>query len=57
MANTVYEEIRKKIENTPVVGTDETGSSIKKELHWNWIIQNSTLTYVFQMKSRRIRSA
>ena len=51
-ANSAYEEIRKKLEHAPVVGADETGASVGKELHWNWIFQNDALTYVFQMKSR-----
>ena len=51
-ANAAYEEIRKKLEHAPVVGADETGASVGKELHWNWIFQNDALTYVFQMKSR-----
>lgn len=51
-ANTAYEEIRKRIECAPVVGADETGAAVGKELHWNWIFQNDLLTYVYQMKSR-----
>ncbi len=51
-ADAAYEEIRKRIECAPVVGADETGAAVGKELHWNWIFQNDLLTYVFQMKSR-----
>ncbi len=51
-ANAAYEEIRKRIECAPVVGADETGAAVGKELHWNWIFQNDLLTYVYQMKSR-----
>ena len=51
-ADAAYEEIRKRLENAPVVGADETGASVGKELHWNWIFQNDALTYVFQTKSR-----
>ena len=51
-ANAVYEEIRKRLETAPVVGADETGAAVGKQLHWNWIFQNDQLTYVFQMKSR-----
>lgn len=47
-----YEEIRKRIGLSAVVGVDETGAAVGKELHWNWIFQNDALTYVFQMKSR-----
>ena len=55
-ANAAYEEIRKKLEHAPVVGADETGASVGKELHWNWIFQNDALTYVFQMKSRGMKA-
>ena len=51
-SDAAYEEIRKKLALSPVVGADETGAAVGKELHWNWIFQNDALTYVFQMKSR-----
>ncbi len=51
-ADAAYEEIRKRLETSPVVGADETGAAVEKELHWNWIFQNKSLTYVYQMKSR-----
>lgn len=49
-----YEEIRKRIEKSPVAGADETGAAVGKELHWNWIFQTDVLTYVYQKKSRGI---
>jgi transposase len=51
-ADAAYEEIRRRLENSPVVGADETGAAVGKELHWNWIFQNDSLTYVYQKKSR-----
>ena len=51
-ADTVYEEIRKRLETAPVVGADETGAAVGKHLHWNWIFQNDLLTYVYQSESR-----
>ena len=51
-ASSAYEEIRKKVELSPVAGADETGAAVGKELHWNWIFQTDLLTYVYQMKSR-----
>jgi transposase len=51
-SDTAYEEIRKRIELSPVVGADETGAAVGKQLHWNWIFQNEALTYVYQLKSR-----
>ena len=47
-----YEEIRQRIERAPVVGADETGAAVGRQLHWNWIFQTDALTYVYQMKSR-----
>ena len=40
------------MEQSAVVGADETGAAVGKQLHWNWIFQTDLLTYVFQMKSR-----
>lgn len=51
-ASYAYEEIRKRVEKSSVVGADETGASVNKELHWNWIFQTDLLTYVYQLKSR-----
>ena len=51
-SNNAYEEIRKRIECAPVVGADETGAAVEKQLHWNWIFQTDALTYVYQLKSR-----
>lgn len=51
-SDTAYEEIRKRIECAPVVGADETGAAVGKQLHWNWIFQTDALTYVFQQRSR-----
>lgn len=51
-SNNAYEEIRKGIECAPVVGADETGAAVGKQLHWNWIFQTDALTYVYQLKSR-----
>jgi len=51
-ADGAYEEIRRRLETSSVVGADETGAAVGKELHWNWIFQNDSLTYVYQEKSR-----
>lgn len=53
-AKYAYEEIRKRVEKSAVVGADETGASVNKEHHWNWIFQRDLLTYVYQLKSRGI---
>ena len=51
-ADPAYEEIRRRVERSAVVGADEIGAAVGKELHWNWIFQTDLLTYVYQMKSR-----
>ena len=51
-ADPAYEEIRKRVERSTVVGADETGAAVGQELHWNWIFQTDALTYVSQLKSR-----
>ncbi len=47
-----YNEIRKRIEHSKVVGADETGENINGELHWMWAWQTSKLTYIHSDKSR-----
>ncbi len=51
-ASSAYEEIRRRVELTPVTGADETGTVVGKELHWNWKFQTDLLTFVYQMKSK-----
>jgi transposase len=47
-----YDEIRARLEESKVVGADETGVNINGELHWGWTFQSENLTYVFNDKSR-----
>lgn len=47
-----YDEIRKRVEQSKVVGADETGENINGELHWMWAWQTSKLTYIHSDKSR-----
>ena len=47
-----YNEIRNRIEQSSVVGADETGENINGELHWGWVFQTSTLTYIYCDTSR-----
>lgn len=47
-----YNEIRNRIEQSSVVGADETGENINGELHWMWAWQTSKLTYIHSDKSR-----
>jgi len=55
-SQSVYDEIRNRIEQAGVVGADETGEFVNKELHWAWTFQTPTMTYVFQDKSRGKRA-
>lgn len=47
-----YNEIRNRIEQSSVVGADETGENINGELHWMWAWQTPSLTYIHSDKSR-----
>lgn len=42
----VYEAIREKIENSKVVGSDETGICINGKMNWGWTWQNKEATYI-----------
>ena len=48
----LYEEIRRRIESSPVVGADETGLNINGKQHWQWSFQTENLTYVYPDASR-----
>jgi transposase len=48
----MYEEIRRRIESSPVVGADETGVNINGKQHWHWSFQTENLTYVYPDASR-----
>jgi len=49
---TLYEQIRRRIESSPVVGADETGLNINGKQHWQWSFQTENLTYVYPDASR-----
>jgi transposase len=48
-----YETIRQRIEQSPVVGVDETGTSINGKTRWSWVWQTQQLTYITSGHSRR----
>lgn len=48
----LYEQIRRRIESSPVVGADETGLNINGKQHWQWSFQTENLTYVYPDASR-----
>ncbi|MEI8274346.1 MAG: IS66 family transposase [Paludibacter sp.] len=47
-----YQEIRNRVEQSKVVGADETGENINGELHWEWVFQTPKLTYIYSDQSR-----
>ena len=47
-----YNEIHDRIEQSAVVGADETGESVNGELKWIWTWQTELLTYLLSDKSR-----
>jgi transposase len=49
-----YEEIKNRIFNSDVVGTDETGVKVNGKKHWFWSWQNKQLTYIVHSANRGI---
>ena len=47
-----YNEIRNRVEQSRVVGADETGENINGQLHWLWAWQTDKLTFIHSDKSR-----
>jgi transposase len=52
----VYEEIRSRITQSPVVGADETGANVGSELDWIWGFQTDKLTYLYHDASRGMQA-
>ena len=51
-----YEAIRQQIEESRVVGGDETGAYVNGEHHWFWTFQNQFMTFLFQDRSRGMKA-
>lgn len=47
-----YEQIRKEIESSKVVGADETGAKMNGEKWWFWTWQNDNATYITASSNR-----
>ncbi len=47
-----YDEIRNRVEQSRVVGADETGVKINGKLNWMWVWQTKELSYIHSDKSR-----
>jgi transposase len=48
-----YELIRKRLQQSQVVGVDETGTSVNGKTRWAWVWQNTRLTYITGGHSRK----
>jgi transposase len=48
----VYETIRERVQNSKVVGVDETGAKVNGKKHWFWTWQTSKLTYITHSENR-----
>ena len=48
----MYEQIRCRITQSPVVGADETGANVVSKLQWIWGFQTDKLTYLYHDPSR-----
>jgi transposase len=51
-AKGVYEEIRRRVFSSSVVGADETGVNINGKNRWAWVFQTSEVTYLHAALSR-----
>lgn len=50
--NPIYQIIKQRVQQSPVVGTDETGVKIGGEKHWFWTWQTSNLTFITHSNNR-----
>ena len=48
----VYESIRERVQNSKVIGTDETGAKVNGKKQWFWTWQTSKLTYIAYSENR-----
>jgi transposase len=51
-SDAMYEQIRSRITQSPVVGADETGANVGSKLQWIWGFQTDKLTYLYHNLSR-----
>jgi len=55
-ARFLYEEIKKRIEISESIGTDETGAKVNGKKHWYWTWQSEHLTYIHHSLNRGIKT-
>src|SRR5271169_4685815 len=53
-AESLYDQIKTKILQSSVVGTDETGAKVNGNKNWFWTWQNKKLTYIVHSANRGI---
>lgn len=41
-----YDQIRKDVLHSPIIGADETGAKVNKENYWFWTFQNELYTFI-----------
>lgn len=51
-ATSLYEEIRKEVEKSGVIGSDETGFRVNGKLHWVWTWQTKDVTFLHVNETR-----
>jgi transposase len=52
----VYEQIKQRIQQAAVVGTDETGCKVNGKTNWFWTWQNPRLTYIAYSDNRGFKT-
>ena len=50
--DTIYQEIKNRISESSVIGTDETGINVNKKKHWYWTWQTDKLTFISHSSNR-----
>lgn len=48
----LYDNIRKRVEDSTCIGTDETGCRVEGQLYWMWTWQTSLLTFIAASANR-----
>ncbi|OED38856.1 hypothetical protein AB832_04330 [Flavobacteriaceae bacterium (ex Bugula neritina AB1)] len=48
----VYQLIKQRVSNSPVIGTDETGAKVNGKKHWIWTWQTDSATYIAHSDTR-----
>lgn len=48
----IYQMIKQRVENSKVIGTDETGIKVNGNKHWFWTWQTHNLTYITHSNNR-----